>query len=47
MDSGDIAIETKQDLTEKAAGCLMEFGAASKFVVANSAFHEVRDAYIS
>jgi hypothetical protein len=42
MDPNDISLETKQELAEKAAGCLMEYGAAAKFVVVNSAFHEVR-----
>ena len=42
MDTTDIALEAKQELAEKAAECLMEFGAVTKFVVLNSAFHEVR-----
>ena len=42
MDQGDLGLEIKQELAEKAAECLMEFGAVSKFVVINSAFHEVQ-----
>lgn len=42
MESNDMSPETKHDLIEKAAECLMEFGMASKFVVLNSGFNEVR-----
>lgn len=42
MESNDISLEAKQELAAKAAECLMEYGAASKFVVINSGFHEVR-----
>lgn len=42
MESNDVSMEAKQELAAKAAECLMEYGAASKFVVVNSGFHEVR-----
>ena len=42
MDQSEGSLESKHDLADKAAECLMEFGAVSKFVVVNSAFHEVR-----
>jgi hypothetical protein len=40
MDQSEGSLESKHDLADKAAECLMEFGAVSKFVVVNSAFHE-------
>lgn len=45
MEQGDLGLEIKQELADKAAECLMEFGAVSKFVVINSAFHEVQTLY--
>jgi hypothetical protein len=39
---GDPSIETKEDLAEKATACLMDLGSASKYVVKNSHFHDVR-----
>jgi len=39
---GDPSVETKRDLAAKGTACLMDYGAATKFIVRNSHFHEVR-----
>jgi hypothetical protein len=39
---GDPSKETKEDLTAKGTSCLMDAGAAMKFIVRNSHLHEVR-----
>lgn len=39
---GDPSKETKEDLAVKGTACLMDGGAAMKFIVRNSHLHEVR-----